>query len=116
MKTKFFASMSALVGVVVIAALLSLQTGCVARSELTVQREAIAAGVQTPLDEHLEWSRAIAGVPGHSLPDLSSMSAEQKQSWVNSRVRQHTEFDTWLEQGRKRDSDSSWFGGGSSKP
>lgn len=80
--------------------------GC-ARTEVIAYREGVDRGLSTVRAEHLEWAQAIS--TGVGLPDLSTLTPEERQTWLKARVRVHDEYELLVNESRAKDSQQSWL-------
>jgi hypothetical protein len=84
----------------IVAALIA--AGC-QNGQATVTREGLSRASQPIIAEHWEWTQALAGVPGHTLPRVDAMTPTEKAGWLDARHRWHDRYEKYLSDSRSRD-------------
>lgn len=97
-------------------------TGCMSRAQHAAMREGFVESRTIADVEHREWSAIIAGdnnkdgfvtpedgdVDMSKLPQLQALTPEDRNTWLQGRLREHEEYDKLIETSRDND---DLFGG-----
>jgi hypothetical protein len=100
-----------------IIALATTSSGCMTRAEHAALREGMYQSTSIERSEHVEWSKILAGdnnmdgqvtpddgnINLKALPDLSAKTVEQRNAWLKARLREHEEYEHFVESSRAND-------------
>jgi hypothetical protein len=87
---------------VLLALVAHFAAGC-QNGQATVTREGLSRASQPIIAEHWEWTQALAGVPGHTLPRVDAMTPTEKAGWLDARHRWRDRYEKYLSDSRSRD-------------